>query len=274
MNIFFAAAICFGCAPPPPPPPPPPPASCEGTVSHVSAQSAKLFRKSSASVTFDIADCKADYIFVGPGGRTIFYDDVSGSLTIGFKPSAARLNATNELRLYLASNPKNFANFDLRRREINVSDPGITTGYYFFRRGYVLIPFNQTLFERYERLVLSWNRGSLRKIWVGESVATLQGNLGGSLPDEITLWAVTHKYIRYGTIAHRQKRMNEATGPVVEPIGAFESRNSRSAFTYNYNESVYGNAFSTSIWIGDDDGFGAALVAVTNLQPTTARLRN
>lgn len=271
MNIFFAAAICFGCAPPPPPPPP---ASCEGTVTHVSAQSAKLFRKSSASVTFDIADCQADYIFVGPRGKTTFYNDVSDSLTIRVKPSAVRLNATNELRLYLASDPTNFAKFRLRRSEINVSDPGITTGYYFFRRGYVLIPFNQTLFERYERLVLRWNRGTLRKIWVGESVATLQGNLGGSLPNDITLWAATHRYIRYGTVAHLQKRMNEPTGPVVEPMGAFESRDSSSSFTYNYNESVYGNAFSKSIWIGNDGGFGTALVAVTNLQPTTALLGN
>ncbi len=252
-----------------------PPAVCEdGTITRAVAQSAKLNSKTSATVTFDIADCQADYILIGPGGQTIFYDDIAGSLTVAFNPSAVGPNTTDELRLYLVSDPTNFASFDMRRSEVNVSDPGITTGYYFFRTGYVLVPFNQTIFKKCERLVLSWNSGTLRKVWVGESVATLQGNLGGSLPSDITLWAATHKYVRNGVTPHLQKSMNEPTGPSAEPTGPFESRVALSSFTYNYNESVLGNAFSTSIWIGNGNGFGMALVAIANVQPTTAQISN
>jgi hypothetical protein len=68
--------------------------------------------------------------------------------------------------------------------------------------------------------------------------------------------------------------MTEPTGPVIEPTGAFESLETSSAYTYNYGEIVYGNAFSTSIWIGDDNSFGTALIAIANLQPTTVRINN
>jgi len=276
MLLNFAI-ICFGCWPPPPPPEPEPDPLCEGTIARVVATTGQIVSKTSGSVTFTLPNCRANYVFVGPGGQTTVFVNVSRAVTATFSPSRVSLNDSDDLRLYLASNPTNFAQFRMTRSEINDLDPGITTGYYFFSSGgggYVLIPFNQTLYERYERLVLSWNLGTLRKVWVGESFATLQANLGGALPTNISLWNVTHRFFR-GGLPHLQKSMVEgAPGPIIQPTGPFEFRETSSSFTYNYGESVDGNATTTAISLSSNNSLGTGLILVTNVQPTTVRITN
>jgi hypothetical protein len=271
-------AICFGCWPPPPPPEPDPDPICEGNVARIVAQTGKIYSRTSGSVTFSLANCRANYVFIGPSGQTTVFNDVSRSVTATFKPTGVPINNPDELRLYLASDPVNYGRFTVGRTEIDDLDPGITTGYYFFQGsgagGYTLVPFNQTLYERYERRVLSWNTGTLSKVWVGQSFATLQGKLGGALPGDITLWNVTHRYFRNGIATLQKSMIEDSSGPVAEPTGAFEFRETASSITFDYGESVDGNAYSTAIWIGDRFTPSTALVAVSNVQPTTVRITN
>ena len=269
----FVMSICLGCWPIPPLPPPPPPAQpplCEGLVSSVRAQTASLMSRTSVSVTFRIADCRANYIYVGTGGPVLF-TGVSGMVTVSDNPSRVSLGSSDTLRLYQVTSPTNAAQFTMRRTKVSALDPGITTGYFTTRRTATLLPFNQTLYERYERLVLSWPLGTQRRIWSGQSFADLSGNLSGALPRIINLWNVDHRIYR-GSNLHLSQRMTEfsGTGPVLEPAGvAYELRDSATSSTYSISESVRGNAHTTSVTIGN-----TPLLLVVNLQPTNVTMSN
>jgi hypothetical protein len=274
MLKIAIAAVCFGCWLPAPKPPEPEPAPiCEGTVPRISAKTAAIISRKSGSVTFDLPDCQADYTFTGPKVAPVQYNGVSGSLTVAFNPAKVSLGDQDVLRLFLTSRPLNSAIFRMSRNRKRSSGAGLTSGLLLLSAGpavgYVRLIFNQNLFETYHRYVLSWNSGTLRRVWVGKSAANIQADLGPALPQTISLWNVAHKYVRGGSDHLLTSMIEPPAGPALAPSGAFAYRESKANYLYRYGENVTGNANTNALWVGKKPlawliNFPATNVDITN----------
>ncbi len=221
---------------------------------------ASLINRSSATATYDLENCYEHYIFVGPDGIPIPYY-AANFLTVAFDPRDVSTNSRELARLYVAADPGNSGRFWVRRHAVQASDSGIVVGYTFRRNVRFPIPmsFNSSLYERYERLTISWDTGTLMKLWSGEAFADITAPLNGVLGSDITGMNARHKFFRwsFGNFILDKAMTSIPPDPsIIEPAGPYELVHSTDSFTFNYSEEPQAIAVTTGIRIDNFWLFG------------------
>lgn len=123
--------------------------------------------------------------------------------------------------------------------------------------------FNTFAYENYERLSIGWHAGTLSKVWVGQSVAELRGNQGGTFPRDIDAWLVNHNYLNQVYYPVFNKPMT--TGPILGGNPLYG--NSSDSYTFGYQGVRGGQAVAKRIQLG-----GAWSLFIYNIPVATATI--